>query len=232
MQESFPLHLSGLLYRQKKQFITDAGHELKTPITVIATSLKVLEMEVGKQKWIDKAMLQTEKLTELVNSLVTLSRMDEEESPFKFEKFSASDAIRETAESFADFACSAGHELKISVPADISYCGDEYNIRQLVSILLDNAIKYAVPDSPISFSLEKNRRGIIIRTLNECEKIDPEDLDKLFDRFYRADKSRNCETGGFGIGLSMARSIAEAHGGSVEAECRGENVIDFSVKLK
>ena len=78
MQESFPLHLSGLLYRQKKQFITDAGHELKTPITVIATSLKVLEMEVGKQKWIDKAMLQTEKLTELVNSLVTLSRMDEE----------------------------------------------------------------------------------------------------------------------------------------------------------
>lgn len=218
--------------KQQKQFITDAGHELKTPITVIATSLKVLEMEVGKQKWIDKAMLQTEKLTELVNSLVTLSRMDEEESPFKFEKFSASNAIRETAESFADFACSAGHELKISVPADISYCGDEYNIRQLVSILLDNAIKYAVPDSPISFSLEKNRRGIIIRTLNECEKIDPEDLDKLFDRFYRADKSRNSETGGFGIGLSMARSIAEAHGGSVEAECRGENVIEFSVKLK
>ncbi|MGN0688361.1 MAG: sensor histidine kinase [Oscillospiraceae bacterium] len=218
--------------KQQKQFITDAGHELKTPITVIATSLKVLEMETGKQKWIDKAMSQTERLKELVNSLVTLSRMDEEESPLKFEQFSISDTISETAESFVDFAQSMGHELNISVAPDISYCGDEYAVRQLVSILLDNAVKYAAENSPIDFCLEKLKKGVSIRTSNKCEPINPNDLDKLFDRFYRADKSRNTGTGGFGIGLSVARSIAEAHSGSIRAACPTEDMIEFEVILK
>ena len=217
---------------RQKQFITDAGHELKTPITVIATSLKVLEMETGKQKWIDKAMSQTERLKDLVSSLVTLSRMDEEESPLKFEVFPISDTISETAESFADFARSMGHELNISVTPDISYCGDEYAIRQLVSILLDNAVKYAADGASIDFSLEKAKKGVLIRTFNACEKMDPDDLDKLFDRFYRADKSRNTGTGGFGIGLSIARSIAEGHGGSIQARCPAENRIEFAVRLK
>ncbi len=88
---------------QQKQFITDAGHERKTPITVISTSLKVLEMETGKQKWIDKAQAQTDKLTELVNALVTLSRMDEEHSPLRMSRFAVSEAVGETAESFRDF---------------------------------------------------------------------------------------------------------------------------------
>lgn len=218
--------------KQQKQFITDASHELKTPITVIATSLKVLEMETGKQKWIDKAMSQTERLKDLVNSLVTLSRMDEEESPLKMEQFSISDAISETAESFADYAQSMGHELNITVAPNITYHGDEYAIRQLVSILLDNAIKYATGGSSIAFSLEKAKKGVLIRTSNTCENLNPDDLDKLFDRFYRADKSRNTGTGGFGIGLSVARSIAEGHGGSIQAKCPAENEIEFVIKLK
>lgn len=218
--------------QRQKQFITDAGHELKTPITVIATSLKVLEMEIGKQKWIDKATSQTERLKDLVNSLVTLSRMDEEESPLRFEEFPISDAIYETAESFVDFAQSMGHELNITVAPNIRYYGDEYAIRQLVSILLDNAVKYATNESSIDFSLEKTKEGVLIRTVNACEQIDSDDLDKLFDRFYRADKSRNTGTGGFGIGLSLARSIAEGHGGSVQAKCPVDNRIEFAVKLK
>ncbi len=218
--------------QKQKQFITDAGHELKTPITVIATSLKVLEMETGKQKWIDKAKAQTERLKDLVNSLVTLSRMDEEESPLKFEQFSISEAVGETAESFSDFARSMGHELKITITPDIIYCGDEYSIRQLVSILLENAVKYATDDSPIMFSLEKTRRSVLIRTSNKCEEIDKAELDKLFDRFYRTDKSRNTGTGGFGIGLSVAHSIAEGHKGTIKAICPVENTIEFVVELK
>ena len=140
---------------RQKQFITDASHELKTPITVIATSLKVLEMEVGQQKWIDKAENQTEKLTELVNELVMLSRIDEEASPLQMADFPVSDALAETAESFRDFAASAGHTLDVRVTPGLTYCGDEYAIRQLVSILLDNAVKYAAPDTPIVFSLAK-----------------------------------------------------------------------------
>lgn len=218
--------------QQQKQFITDAGHELKTPITVIATSLKVLEMEVGQQKWIDKAEVQTEKLKDLVNSLVTLSRMDEEDSPLQFNDFNVSDAITETAQSFKDFAESKGHALQISIAPGIEYHGDEYSIRQLASILLDNAIKYAVNNTPISFSLQKNKKGIIIRTSNECGKVDEADLDKLFDRFYRADKSRNSTDGGFGIGLSIARSIAEGHKGSIHAKCEDGRTIEFIAELK
>ena len=181
---------------RQKQFITDAGHELKTPITVIATSLKVLEMETGKQKWIDKAAAQTEKLKDLVNSLVTLSRMDEEESPLHPENFPVSDALAEAAESFRDFAAEKGHPLDVKIQPGLTYCGDEYAIRQLASILLDNAIKYALPDSPVTFSLEKGRKGVVIRTENACGEMDPKTLPKLFDRFYRPDQSRTSKTGG------------------------------------
>ena len=218
--------------RKQKQFITDASHELKTPITVISTSLGVLEMEVGKQKWIDKAKAQTEKLTELVNSLVTLSKMDEEDSPLNVRDFNVSDAVRETAGSFSDFAEQSGHALQISVAPALRYSGDEYSIRQLTSILLDNAIKYADKGTPIKFSLEKDRKGIVITSENESEGIDVSELDKLFDRFYRADKSRNSQTGGFGIGLSIARSIAEAHRGSIEALCDNGHTVRFIAKLR
>ena len=216
--------------QQQKQFITDASHELKTPITVIATSLKVLEMETGKQKWIDKAMAQTEKLTSLVNSLVTLSRMDEEDSPLRMEEFPVSDTVRETAETFVDFAASKGHELRLSITDGLTYRGDEYAVRQLVSILLDNAVKYALPDSPIEFSLEKVKRGVVLRSSNACEDVAPENAQKLFDRFYRADQSRSSGSG-FGIGLSIARSISEGHHGSIRAIV-DDGKITFTAELK
>lgn len=215
---------------KQKQFITDASHELKTPITVISTCLRVLEMETGKQKWIDKAMAQTEKLTSLVNSLVTLSRMDEEDSPLRMEEFPVSDAVRETAETFVDFAASKGHELRLSITDGLTYRGDEYAVRQLVSILLDNAVKYALPDSPIEFSLEKVKRGVVLRSSNACEDVAPENAQKLFDRFYRADQSRSSGSG-FGIGLSIARSIAEGHHGSIRAIV-DDGKIAFTAELK
>lgn len=202
---------------RQKQFITDAGHELKTPITVIATSLKVLEMENGKQKWIDKAKAQTEKLTELVNSLVTLSRMEESE-PLHMAHFPISDTVRETVESFRDFSEEKGHPLTVEIEPDLSFCGDEYYVRRLISILMDNAVKYATPDTPILFCMKKTKKGVALSTENDCENIAPDDIHKLFDRFFRADQSRNTATGGFGIGLSIVRSIAEAHGGRTYAE--------------
>ena len=215
---------------QQKQFITDASHELKTPITVIATSLKVLEMETGRQKWIDKAMAQTEKLTSLVNSLVTLSRMDEEDSPLKMEDFPVSDAVSETAESFRELAESKGHALTLAIAPGLTYRGDEYAVRQLVSILLDNAVKYAAEGSGISVSLEKARHGVVLLTSNGCAGQDGLDTGKLFDRFYRSDASRSSGSG-FGIGLSIARSIAEGHHGSIRAQFDGER-IEFVAELR
>ena len=215
---------------RQKQFITDASHELKTPITVIATSLKVLEMEVGEQKWIDKAQAQTEKLKELVDSLVTLSRMDEDETPLQFADFDISAAVSETADSFADTAEAAGHRLETDIAPGIRYTGDEYAVRRLVSVLIDNAVKYASPGSPITLKLEKDRRGVVIRSSNGCENVDADETKKLFDRFYRTDKARSA--GGFGIGLSIARGIAEAHKGSIKAELTDGNTIEFTAYLK
>lgn len=215
---------------QQKQFITDAGHELKTPITVISTSLKVLEMETGKQKWIDKAQAQTEKLTELVNALVTLSRMDEEESPLRMRPFAVSEAVGETAESFRDFAATRGHALTVEVTPGLEYTGDEYAVRQLVSILLDNAVKYADPDTPIQLSLTAAKKGVQLRTVNACANVEPDKLPRLFDRFYRAEDSRT--SGGFGIGLAIARSIAEGHHGSIRAGLTADGQVEFAAELK
>lgn len=217
--------------KKQKQFITDASHELKTPITVISTSLSVLEMEVGKQKWIDKSKEQTEKLTELVNSLVTLSKMDEE-TPLNIKEFNISDAVSETAESFSDFAEQRGHRLEIDIAPLVKYNGDEYSVRQLCSILIDNAIKYASDGTPIKFTLGKDKKGVIITSENESDNVNADELDKLFDRFYRADKSRNSKTGGFGIGLSIARSICEAHRGEIKAVCDNGHTVRIIAKLR
>ena len=217
---------------KQKQFITDASHELKTPLTVIATSLKVLEMEVGEQKWIGKAQAQTEKMSELVNALVTLARLDEEKPPLRFVRFDISSLVMETAESFRDFAAARGHTLEVDTAPGLFCCGDEYAIRQLVSILLDNAVRYADDGSVIRLGLEKSKRGLALRMSNPCTGLDAEELDKLFDRFYRPDRSRSKQTGGFGVGLSIARSIAEAHKGSIRAECPAEGIIQFVVILR
>lgn len=217
---------------KQKRFITDASHELKTPLTVIAASLKVLEMEVGQQKWIDKAQAQTEHMTRLVNDLVTLARLDEEKPPLRFVQFDVSGVVAETAESFRDFAAAKGHPLEIDVAPGLSCRGDEYAIRQLVSVLLDNAVKYADSGGSIRFRLEAAPKGAVLRVSNPCAGLDTTELDKLFDRFYRPDRSRSKQTGGFGVGLSIARSIVEAHHGSIRAECPEDSIIQFVVALR
>ena len=218
--------------KRQKQFITNASHELKTPITVIVTCLKLLEMEVGPQKWIDKARIQTDKLKELVNSLVSLARLDEQEGPKRHSSFAVSDAVLETAESFRELAENTNHRLEIQIAPNLTYAGDEYAIRQLVSILLDNAIKYAPQDTDISLVLEPRKRGIALRTENVSAAPLEENLDRWFDRFYRDDPARNEQTGGFGIGLSIARAIVENHNGNIHAVKKSENTVQILAELK
>lgn len=216
---------------KQKQFITDASHELKTPITVIATDIKLLEMENGKNKWIDKIRSQTERLTELVNSLVALSRTDEDNPPFHPANFAISETVDETVDSFADFAAERGLKLNGDIEPDISYFGDEYAVRQLISVLIDNAVKYSSAEGDISVSLKREKKGVVIKTVNECDGISSEQLERLFDRFYRADSSRG-QIRGFGIGLSLAKAIAEAHNGSITARSPDGKTVEFTVLLR
>lgn len=164
-------------------------------------------------------------------ALVTLSRMDEEESPLKLSDFAVSEAVEETAESFRDFARSQGHPLELAIVQGLTYCGDEYAVRQLVSILLDNAVKYALPETPIRFVLEKGKRGVVLRCSNACTPLAEGETEKLFDRFYRSDQARSAD-GSFGVGLSIARSIAEGHHGFIRAQCPQPGEIVFTAQLR
>lgn len=164
-------------------------------------------------------------------ALVTLSRMDEEESPLKLSDFAVSEAVEETAESFRDFARSQGHPLELAIVPGLTYCGDEYAVRQLVSILLDNAVKYALPETPIRFVLEKGKRGVVLRCSNACTPLAEGETEKLFDRFYRSDQARSAD-GSFGVGLSIARSIAEGRHGFIRAQCPQPGEIVFTAQLR
>ena len=162
---------------------------------------------------------------------MTLSRMDEEESPLKLSDFAVSEAVEETAESFRDFARSQGHPLELAIVPGLTYCGDEYAVRQLVSILLDNAVKYALPETAIRFVLEKGKRGVVLRCSNACAPLAEGETEKLFDRFYRSDQARSADDS-FGVGLSIARSIAEGHHSFIRAQCPQPGEIVFTAQLR
>jgi signal transduction histidine kinase len=154
---------------KQKQFITDASHELKTPLTVIITSLRVLEMETGRQKWIDKAQAQANNMTELINQLVTLSRLDEERPGLNIAEFCVSDAARETVDSFSDVAAAKGRTLTCDIEPDVMLRGDQLAVRQLVSVLADNAVKYTPEGGEIRFALRRSAKGVTITSRNTCE---------------------------------------------------------------
>lgn len=204
-------------YEKQKRFITDAGHELKTPLTIIDASNEVLELEQGESQWTKSIRNQVRRLAELTESLVSLSRMDESGNVLQMVEFSLSDAVSETAETFVAPAKKNGKTIEIDVEQNITYTGDENAIRKLVSILVDNAIKYSSADARIKVSLERNGKNRVIACRNPVDVIEKGDLEILFERFYRGDGSRGQQTSGYGIGLSLARAIAESHKGKISA---------------
>lgn len=216
---------------RQKRFITDAGHELKTPITSIATSADIAAMEYEGDEWISNIQKQTARLTRLVGELVALSRLDEE-IPFPEKNtFSLSDAAWETAEPFAVRAKAEGKNYSQNIEEQISVYGDCNSIQQMISILLDNAVKYSDIDGKIHLAIYRKRRKVYIEVSNTCDLPEKTDLDRLFDRFYRVDESRATNTGGTGIGLAMAQAIAETHGGKIKAERTEKKTICFRVIL-
>lgn len=204
-------------YIRQKQFITDASHEIKTPLTIISANTEVLEMESGRNRWTESIHNQIDRLSTLTGQLLTLARMDEENKISTYGRFLLSQAADETASSFLASAKLTNKSLDINIDNDIYMSGDEKQIRQMFNILLDNAVKYSEPDSKIVVSLYKKGSKIIFKTFNQVKDIDKGNNDKIFERFYRLDTSRNSETGGFGIGLSVAKLIVTAHKGKIQA---------------
>ena len=216
-------------YEKQKRFVTDANHELKTPLTLILTNLDIAEAELGKNEWLDDIRAEGHRMTELVNQLVALSRMDEEERRLNISEVSFGELVSDTVSEFEPLAKNRGNVLTASVDKEITYRGDEALLYRLVGILMDNAIKYCDQNGEISVTLRRGRR-VVLTVENTYSAVGEIELNRLFDRFYRADKARRF-TGGYGVGLSMAKAIVENHKGEITAYKKDSAHIGFKVVL-
>ena len=220
-------------YDKQKRFITDAGHEIKTPLSIISADADVLEMDLGEDnEWLGDIRKQTQRLAGLTNDLVYLSRMEEAQKSIPHLDFPISDVVAEQAQSFRALALTQGKTFTEDITPMLTLCGDEKAVRQLTSILLDNALKYSPAGGEIRLSLAKQGRSIALTVHNDASVPVPrESMAKLFDRFYRADSSRNSETGGHGIGLSIAKAIVTAHKGKITASTEDERSLTVTALL-
>ena len=218
-------------YERQKQFITNAGHEIKTPLTVINSCTQVLELEQGENKWTEGIHTQVERLTELTASLVALARMDEHGQTLNRQTLCLSDVVAEAFAPFELLAQQRGLTMERTLQPEVYSSGDRRLLTQLCTILADNAVKYSAPAGTICVMLEQKGKKLVLRVSNPAGNLPQGSLAVLFYRFYRADASRSSETAGYGLGLSMAQSIVEAHGGRIEANRLGETTLEITVTL-
>ena len=217
-------------YKKQKRFITDAGHEIKTPLTIIKADVDVLEMEYGENEWLEDIQKQSKRLAELTNDLVYLARMEETEDSMQMIEFPLSDVVSEAAWSFQALAQTQGKEFSCEIQPMLSITGNEKAIHQLVGILLDNALKYSPEHGRVSLTVEKQSRSILLSVFNTTETlISKEHLPLLFERFYRMDPSRESRIGGYGIGLSVAKAIVAGHNGKIQAKTEDGHSLQITV---
>ena len=222
-------------YSKQKRFITDASHEIKTPLAVIDAANEVQEIESGESEWTQSIHEQVARLTALTERLVFLARMDEGSAGFTMAAIDLSEAVDKAAAPFESVAVSRGKRLSMSIASGVRVHADAAAVAQVVELLLDNATRYASEGSVIELSLRAVSRGAgkgaaELVVTNAVDGLPEGDLDRLFDRFYRADVSRSSKTGGSGVGLSVVRAIAEAHGGTA-AVFGHDHQITFTVRL-
>lgn len=217
-------------YEKQNAFITDASHELKTPLAIIKTSADVLEMEGGESKWTGNIHKQVNRLNGLIGNLISLTKLEESDDLDKLD-FSFSDILNDCVTDVKDYALSLDKNIVTDIEDGISFKGNEKLIRQVIGILLDNAIKYAKENSDINVRLTKQNKKIVFTVENEADNLEIKNYNVLFERFYRADSSRNSKTGGYGIGLSIAQSIILKHKGKISADSIDGERIVFTVKL-
>lgn len=216
---------------RQRQFVTDAGHELKTPLAIIKANTEAMEMIGGETKWSRNIEAQTTRLTDLTNSLLTLARAEEIPKEGSFAELDLSELVRHTLEMFREPMSLKELKLDEQIEPELRISGNRSQLSSLLSILTDNAVKYASAGSTVSVRLQKDGKMLRLRMENDCDELPDCAPERLFDRFFRADTARNQKTGGSGIGLSAAQVITAQHRGRLTAEYPGDRRIAFTAEL-
>ncbi len=230
--------ISGLIVRplkdtfeKQKQFISDASHELKTPLTVISANADVLSGEIGNNKWLNYIQDQAERMNVLVNDLLSLTRLENKSNNFIQTEFNLSQAIINTALPFECQAFESNKNFVLNIDENISVCGSEQHIKQMAGIFIDNALKYSKDGGTVRVSLTKEDGRTVFSVYNTGSGVKEEDKYRIFERFYRSDESRNRSTGGYGLGLAIAKSIIDKHKFRIEVENEEGRSICFIVRM-
>ena len=215
---------------RQKRFITDAGHEIKTPLAIIRANTDAMELHNGENKWSKNIKTQTDRLSGLMKNMLTLAKSDDGTLSIVKEELDLSTLVEDTAASFYEPAKLKGLKLVPDIEPEIIFRASKEQMIQLVSLLLDNSVKYASTSGPIEIKLARSSKGVKLKVSNDIDNPETIDTEKLFDRFYRADEARTQKTGGYGIGLSVVASICEMHHGKAEARIEGNRIV-FSIRL-
>ena len=219
-------------YEKQKRFITDAGHELKTPLAIISANTEVIEAMDGKSEWTESILNQVKRLSGLVNDLITLARLEEaaERDDVSTEEIAFSAKVKEVAEAFRPVLTQQGKQFSDEIAENINIKGNLKSIHELISILVDNAVKYCDDGGTVSVVLSARKKYAVLAVTNDYKDGENVDYTKFFDRFYREDSSRNSAKSGYGIGLSMAENIVNLHKGKISAGF-ADGKITFTVLL-
>ncbi|PLX32739.1 MAG: hypothetical protein C0604_04780 [Clostridiales bacterium] len=218
-------------FEKQKQFVADSSHELKTPLSIISANADVLEMEIGQNEWLTQMKLQTRRMSGLIHDLLMLAKTEAAGENIVFSEFNLSGAVTHAVLPFEVVAYEHGRRIECEIEEDISMRGDRQSINKMMEALLDNAVKYSEKDSAISVRLFARGSKRIIEVQNRGCGVSEAQKGKLFDKFYRTDDSRARETGGYGIGLSIVKSIVDMHKGRIETEGEEGEYILFRIIL-
>ncbi len=216
---------------RQKQFIYDASHELKTPIAIISASAEMLEKNPKEKKWLDNIKTENNRMNKLVISLLDLSKSENIKENEVYTSVNLSKVIKNKALTFESLIYENSLELDVDVVNDIMFNCNEDRIKELLSILMDNAIKHSLPNSQITVKLSKEKNNIYLSVKNKGKEIPISEREKIFERFYRLDKSRNRDDNRYGIGLSIAKNIVINHNGTISVNCK-DGYTTFMVNFK
>lgn len=214
---------------RQKQFITDASHELKTPLAIISANAEVLQYKGDGNEWTQNIIDQTKHMGKLINQLLVLAKLDEVQEKSEKQEADLKLLLEETTRPFEEVATQKKVTLKLHLEEGVTIRVNREQIAQLISILTENAAKYVNDGGKIVWRLTKTQHGAVLVVKNTTEKELP-DTKRMFDRFYRSDSSRSSKTGGQGIGLSIAKKIVDSHKGSITAKA-GDGMVTFRVSL-